>query len=82
MNEVVSRGRPPVCRDQAVLWVLAQPWFAEWKTVPTYKGDRQRWRVIADAVREQGFFSHKTGTIDVPVDEIVRMAMAIRDAGK
>lgn len=75
------RGRPPANRIRAVKWLAQQPWFQEeWRDAPTYKGDRQRWRIVADAVRDKGFYSQRTGTIDVPVGLIVEGALALRSA--
>lgn len=72
-------GRPPLKRQAAAGWLANQPWFAAWTLVPTYRGERRAWRQIADAVRDAGFFSANTGTIDVPVAKIVTEAMALRD---
>lgn len=37
------------------------------------------WRAIADAVRAEGIYSAKTGTIDIAVREIVRRALALSE---
>jgi len=66
-------------RTAAVAWLARQPWFAEWNDEIHYLAHREAWRRVADAVRENGFYSMTTLTIDVPVALIVRQARALRD---
>lgn len=72
------RGRRPVQRDAAAQWLAQQPWFRGWRLVPRYRGNRREWRQIADAVRDAGFYSVLTGTIDVPVEKLVTQALSLR----
>lgn len=74
-----TRGRPARSRSAAVSWLAEQPWFSDWSLVPNYRRTRREWKRIADAVRDAGFYSFNTQTIDVPVETIVTQAMELRD---
>lgn len=78
------RGRPPLKRHAAAKWLSEQPQLLAIASPDMfYRNGRwgpvsREWRVIARAVKGEGFFSQKTGVCDVPVREIVNEALSIR----
>ncbi len=70
-------------REQKIEWMLAHRTL--WNHVedlryvssgrpPLYMSDRSTWRAVADGLKDAGLISRKTGTIDVPVRELIQTA--------